>query len=78
MTPYKNISNQSGVTAYEISDEGIRVQFVSGDVYYYSYTTPGSTHVEEMKRRASKGLGLATYISQNVREEFASKEQKED
>ena len=78
MTPYKNLSQKSGVTAYEISDEGIRVQFVSGDVYYYSYTTPGSTHVEEMKRRATEGLGLATYISQNVRDKFESKEKNDD
>ena len=36
MNPYKNLSEESGVKAYEIQEEGIRVQFLSDDVYYYS------------------------------------------
>ena len=76
MTPYKNLSEESGVKAYEILDEGIRVQFISDDVYYYSHDIPGKKHVDEMKRLAEKGRGLATYISQNVRQNFASKEDK--
>jgi len=74
MTPYKNLSNESGVKAYEILDDGIRVQFLSDDVYYYSNDIPGKKHVDQMKDLAEKGKGLATYISQNIRSNFASKE----
>ena len=74
MTPYKNLSEESGVKAYEIQDEGIRVQFLSDDIYYYSNDIPGKKHVDEMKRLAEKGRGLATYISQHIRKNFEHKE----
>ena len=76
MTPYKNLSQESGVKAYEILEDGIRVKFVGGEIYYYSNTKPGPKHLEEMKRLAEKGRGLATYISQNIRENFDHKEDK--
>lgn len=76
MTPYKNLSEESGVLAYEILPQGIRVQFLGKDVYYYSYAAPGAEHVEKMKALAEKGRGLATYISQNVRTNFDHKEEK--
>ena len=74
MTTYKNISGESGVLAYEILPEGIRIQFVGESVYYYSHSTPGLEHVQKMKELAEKGIGLATYISQNVRKNFDHKE----
>ena len=74
MTPYKNLSGNSGVTAYEIKEEGISVQFQKDAVYYYSYSAPGKEHVEIMKELAKQGKGLATYISQNIRGNFDSKE----
>ena len=75
MTPYKNLSEESGVLAYEIFSEGIRVQFIGKDIYYYSYDAPGAEHVEKMKELAEKGRGLATYISQHIRENFDHKEE---
>ena len=74
MTPYKNLNKKSGVIAYEILPEGIRVQFIGKAIYYYSYDVPGSAHVEKMKELAEKGMGLATYISQHIREKFDHKE----
>ena len=74
MTPYKNFSGESGVLAYEILPEGIRVRFIGKDTYYYSYDAPGSEHVEKMKELAEKGRGLATYISQHIRTNFDHKE----
>ena len=74
MTKYKNLSDESGVLNYEILSEGIRVQWVSGDIYYYSNGSAGSEHIAEMKRLAEKGRGLATYISQNVRNNYEYKE----
>ena len=78
MKRYKNISGESGVTAYEILEEGIRVQFISKDIYYYSYDSTGKKHIEKMKTLAKKGRGLATYISQNIREKFELKEERKD
>ena len=76
MTPYKNLSEESGVLAYEILPEGIRVQFIGKEIYYYSYDAPGAVHVEKMKELAEKGRGLATYISQHIRENFDHKEKR--
>ncbi len=74
MTEYKNLSEESGVTHYEILTDGIRVQWIGGDVYYYSVSSTGSNHIAEMKRLAQKGRGLATYISQHVRSNYEYKE----
>ena len=75
MTTYKNLCEESGVIAYEILPEGIRVQFISEEVYYYSNTNPGEEHVLKMKELAEKGRGLATYISQKIRSNFDHKEE---
>ena len=74
MTQYLNLSEESGVEKYEILPDGIRVQWVGGDIYYYSNASTGAVHIAEMKRLAQKGRGLATYISQNVRENYEYKE----
>lgn len=74
MTEYKNLSEESGITHYEILRDGIRVKWVGGDVYYYSVSSTGSNHIDEMKRLAEKGSGLATYISQHVRSNYEYKE----
>ncbi len=74
MTAYKNLSKESGVTHYEILDDGIRIQWVSGDVYVYTNASTGVAHIAEMQRLAEKGRGLATYISQKVKSNFAHKE----
>lgn len=73
MIPYENLHPNSGVTAYEIGDEYIAVQFKSGDTYLYTYHKPGRQHVEQMKELAAQGRGLSTYISRVVRDDFESK-----
>lgn len=74
MTKYQNLSQESGIDKYEILEDGIRVQWVDGDIYYYSTSSTGAEHIAEMKRLAIKGRGLATYISQNVRQNYEYKE----
>ncbi|WP_353554184.1 hypothetical protein [Paraburkholderia terrae] len=73
MKRYRDLSGQSGVVAYEVSDDAITVKFRDGDVYLYDYATTGLREVEEMKRLAVAGQGLSTYISRYVRERFAVK-----
>ena len=74
MTKYKNLSGESGVEKYEILSDGIRVQWQGGTIYYYSNASTGEDHIAQMKRLAEKGRGLATYISQNVRDNYEYKE----
>ena len=73
MTSYGNSSGKSGVSAYEICDEAILVEFRNGGKYLYDYGTPGEAEVEEMKRLAEDGSGLMTFINKNVRKRFARK-----
>ncbi|SPC11734.1 hypothetical protein [Cupriavidus taiwanensis] len=73
MQPYRNLSGESGVVAYELGPEHIRIRFDNGNVYTYDYRRPGRRHVEQMKRLATAGRGLCSYISQEVGKDFADK-----
>ncbi|PST83164.1 hypothetical protein C7T94_11225 [Pedobacter yulinensis] len=73
MEKYANANGGSGVAAYEIGETFIRVRFVQGGVYEYSYASAGPKHVEAMKKRAQAGKGLSTYISRYVRDQYVSK-----
>jgi hypothetical protein len=73
MKPYKNLNSDSGVIAYEIADKSITIKFRDGGKYLYDYVSPGQADVDEMKRLALAGKGLATYINAHVRERFAGK-----
>lgn len=67
MERYKNRSGRSGISAYEIGSDYIRVRFSSGDTYQYSYRKAGQSHVETMKALASVGSGLNSYINSYVK-----------
>ena len=71
MTRYKNLSGRSGVTAYELGDDYIALQFHDGRVYIYDSDHPGQKHVEQMKKLAVSGSGLTTYLNKYVRDNFA-------
>lgn len=74
MEPYRNLSGQSGVIAYELGLDHIRVQFENGCVYTYDYHSTGRSHVEQMKRLATAGRGLSSFISQVVGKHYAYKD----
>ena len=75
MTPYGNLSGDSGVAAYEIGDDLIKVQFRYSPKYYiYDSAKPGSSHVQQMQRFAIAGRGLSTYISQHVKKNYSGVE----
>jgi len=73
MIPYEDSSRGSGVAAYATGNDFIAVRFKSGGVYVYDYRTPGSLAVEKMKQLAGRGRGLSTYISREVKENYAVK-----
>ncbi len=75
MDKYANLHGNSGVDEYQITDSLIKVRFInSTDVYVYSNSIPGKGHVDEMKRLAKAGRGLATYISQEIKGNYDHKE----
>lgn len=76
MIPYKNIHRLSSILAYEIGDESIRIEFVSGAVRNYTYENVGRDHVEAMKRCAIKGKGLGSYVMNNERHFVALRERR--
>lgn len=67
MEIYSNRNGHSGVSAYEIGTNYIRVRFSTGSIYQYSYRKAGQYHVENMKRLAIQGFGLNSYINNNVK-----------
>lgn len=71
MRRYKDLGGPSGVTLYESGDDYINLRFKDGKTYRYDSFKPGIVHVEKMKELAQAGAGLATYVNQNVRENYA-------
>lgn len=73
MQIYKNLGGNSNVSAFELGDNYIDVQFNGGAIYRYSYMSAGVFKVDEMKRLALQGYGLNSYIMRNVRMDYESK-----
>ena len=74
MERYRDIDGDSGVAAYEVGPDYIRVQFKDGSVYLYTYASAGSHNIEQMKKLAAAGDGLNAFIIKNVRKRYARKE----
>lgn len=73
MMPYANRSGNSGVVSFEIAEDSISIEFRDGHTYQYTYSSAGQRNVERMKRLARNGQGLSTFISQNVKNDYARK-----
>ena len=73
MALYKGMAGNSGVLAFDILNNGIILTFKHGGRYLYNFNQPGRVEVEEMKRRAVAGNGLATYVNKHVRKRYARK-----
>lgn len=73
MKRYRNLSGHSGVVAYAIDEEAIRVKFRDGATYEYTHASAGPAHVEAMKKLAVAGRGLSSYISRHVGTAYASR-----
>lgn len=74
MERYRNLGGDSGVVAYEIGDDFIRVKFSDGSIYLYTDGSAGSHSIKEMKRLARIGQGLNAFINTTVRKNYARKE----
>jgi len=71
---YRNLGGDSGIVAYEIGPDFIRVQFSDGAGYLYTYASAGSHNIEHMKQLARRGQGLNSFINTTVRKAYAGKE----
>lgn len=65
MKHYKDLNNDSGISAYEYSDTSIFVQFKTGKIYEYQESQIGASHFKKMKQLADLGDGLNAYIMNN-------------
>ena len=74
MERYRNLGGDSGVVAYEIGADFIRVQFSDGSIYLYTNASAGPRNIEHMKQLASDGQGLNAFINTTVRKAYARKE----
>jgi hypothetical protein len=74
MERYLNINGDSGVVAYEIGDDFIRVQFSDGSMYLYTVVSAGYGNIERMKQLARAGDGLNAFINTHVPKAYARKE----
>ncbi len=73
MTHYKNLGGDSGVAAYEIGTDFIKVEFNDRSVYLYTYQSAGSSNIEQMKDLAIAGMGLNSFINKHVKYNYASR-----
>ena len=63
MERYGNLHGNSGITAYEVGPDFIRIQFTSGWIYLYNYDSAGEDNIEAMKGLAKEDRGLTGYIN---------------
>jgi hypothetical protein len=70
LTRYGSLDGDSGVIAYQIGDDWIKLEF-PGKLYLYNHSSAGIDKIEPMKDRARAGRGLASYVSRHVREGYA-------
>lgn len=72
MKPYANRGGDSNVARYELGDDYIIVEFRDGSAYEYTYASAGSANIER-KSLAQNGMGLNSFINNNVRKSYSRK-----
>lgn len=74
MQPYRNLSGKSGLEAFEIGNDFVKLRFRDNPrIYVYSSHNIAPEKIEQMKRLALSGRGLASFVSRNddVRDGFS-------
>ncbi len=67
MVRYKNRSGNSGIAAFLIGADFVKLRFLSqSKIYVYTRDSVGPQHLKEMKRLATLGKGLSTYVNHHV------------
>lgn len=67
MERYSNSNGDSGVAGYSIGSDYIQVEFTTGSIYEYTYSSAGKTNIEMMIDLARSGSGLNGFINKYVK-----------
>lgn len=73
MKRYLDSEGNSGVSAYEAGPDFILIRFKGGATYLYTAESAGAANIKRMKALASRGDGLAAFISRKVHDHYARK-----
>lgn len=73
MQRYKNLAESSGISAFQLSEGRIVVQFKNGFKYEYTEDSAGADAIATMHHLAVTGRGLGTFISTHVHNAYARK-----
>jgi len=73
MERYANLKGDSAISSYEIGNNYILVEFISGSIYEYTYTSAGASNIETMKTLAELGSGLNSFINSYVKNQYSRK-----
>ena len=74
MNRYKDIDGDSGITAYEVGTDFLRVEFDNKAIYRWTYASAGPQHVEAMKILTAHNDELNAYINRFVKKLYARRE----
>ncbi|WP_312389819.1 hypothetical protein [Chryseobacterium sp.] len=73
METYSNRNGDSGISGYQIGSNYILIQFTTGSIYEYTYSSAGASNIETMKNLARSGSGLNGYINSYVKHKYSRK-----
>ena len=73
MTRYANLGGDSGIASYDLGAGNIVVHFQGGSAYRYTNASAGTGNIAEMRRLASAGRGLNSFINTQVKYGYESK-----
>ena len=63
MKPYKNLSGNSNIKAFQNYGDGIKIQLTDGSIYLFLYEKTGKVIVDQMQALAKEGMGLAGFLA---------------
>ena len=62
MEKYRNKNGDSGISGYEIGGNFILIEFSTGSIYEYTYSSAGTNNIEMMKNLAALFLAVFSTI----------------
>ena len=72
-TAYANTGGNSGVDSYVTGEDWILVNFTTGAKYLYTHKSTTYENIEQMKRYASEGRGLNSFIMRISKDGYAGR-----
>lgn len=73
MEKYGNNNGDSGISGFEIGNNFIHVEFSTGSIYEYTYSSAGENNIKTMINLARSGSGLNSFINTHVKNKYSRK-----